>query len=262
MDAPFDALAAACRQALPRVAIVLGSGSNVVADRVRPLAATPFAAIPGLEAPTVAGHRGRLTLGRWAGQAVLVFEGRLHYYEGHSWDKVTEPVRLAQRLGASVFLATNAAGGIASSLGPGSLMVVRDHIRWNLPYAWRVPGPGARPSPYDPELVAALRQAGAGLGLDLMAGVYASLTGPCYETPAEIRALRAWGADAVGMSTAVEVEAAVALGMRCAAVSCITNKAAGLGEGPLDHTEVLANAAAQTGRLADLVERWLGNPLW
>jgi purine-nucleoside phosphorylase len=202
-----------------------------------------------------------LTLGDWAGRRVLVFEGRLHFYEGYPWSKVIQPVRIAHELGARVLLATNAAGGIHPELGPGSLMAIRDHVLWTVPRPWLQPGPGAlgpaRPSPYSPRLLNVLAEAAQALRIELHQGVYASLTGPCYETPAEIRALKSWGADAVGMSTAREVETAVDMGMECAAVSCITNQAAGLGSGPLDHKEVLAIAATQTESVAGLMEGFL-----
>jgi purine-nucleoside phosphorylase len=140
-------------------------------------------------------------------------------------------------------------------------MALRDHLEWTRPYAWRHPGPGglgpARPSPYSPRLLALLGRAAEGLNLDLPQGVYAQVTGPCYETPAEVRALKAWGADAVGMSTAREIQAGVEAGLECAAVSCITNRAAGLSAEPLDHEEVLATAAAQSARLTELLERVL-----
>jgi purine-nucleoside phosphorylase len=261
MTLTFTALCEAAQAAPPAVAVVLGSGTNVIADRVRVAVSVPFSDVPGLGNTSVAGHRGRLTLGEWAGRRVLVFEGRLHFYEGHPWSSVVQPIRLAHSLGARVLLATNAAGGIHPSLGPGSLMVLRDHVLWNVARPWLQPGPGAlgpaRSSPYSPRLLQVLTEAGRKLGVELMQGIYASLTGPCYETPAEIRALRAWGVDAVGMSTAREVETAAELGMECAAVSCITNKAAGLGSGPLDHNEVLAIAATQTGRVADLIDHFL-----
>jgi purine-nucleoside phosphorylase len=261
MSSSYAALQQAARAAPPAVAVVLGSGAGVVADRVRVTASVPFAEVPGLGTTSVAGHRGRLALGDWAGRRVLVFEGRLHFYEGHSWSSVVEPIRLAHALGARVLLATNAAGGIHPALGPGSLMALRDHVLWNVPRPWLHPGPGAlgppRPSPYAPRLRQALAEASRKLGIELHEGIYASVTGPCYETSAEIRALLAWGADAVGMSTAREVEAAVALGMECAAVSCITNQAAGLSAATLDHNEVLAIAATQTGRVAQLIEEFL-----
>jgi purine-nucleoside phosphorylase len=257
----YEDFAALARATPLAAAIVLGSGSNVVADCVQGLATISFNDIPGLGGTSVAGHRGRLTLGKWAGLHVIVFEGRLHYYEGHSWNTVTQPVAIAHELGARRLLATNAAGGIHPGLGPGSLMAIRDHILWNVPRPWLHPGPGAlgapRTSPYCPTLLRLLARAARTLGLELLEGVYASLTGPCYETPAEIRALRTWGADAVGMSTAREVEAALQLGMACAAISCITNLAAGLAHGRLDHNEVLAIAAGQTQRLGQLIEEFL-----
>lgn len=258
MSTLFGQLQEACRADPPTVAVVLGSGTNVVGDRVHTHLSVPFGEIPGLGGATVPGHRGRLSLGNWVGRRVLVFEGRLHYYEGHPWSTVIEPIRIAQALGARVLLATNAAGGIHENLGPGSLMAIRDHIEWNRPHCWRWPGPGAlgppRPSPYSARLLQLLTAAGQAHGMEIMQGVYASLTGPCYETPAEIRALRAWGADAVGMSTAREVQWAFELGMECAALSCITNKAAGLSGDRLDHREVLATAAAQAERVAAVVE--------
>jgi purine-nucleoside phosphorylase len=257
MTPSFAALCEAAAALPPAVAVVLGSGTNVVADRLDAAVTALFADVPGLSSTSIAGHRGRITLGAWAGQRVLVFEGRLHYYEGHPWSSVLRPIHIAHSLGARVLLATNAAGGIHPALGPGSLMALSDHLLWNVPRPWLHPGPGSRPSPYSPRLLHLLKEAARQLGFELANGVYAALTGPCYETPAEIRALRAWGADAVGMSTAREVETAVELEMECAAVSCITNKAAGLSEGPLDHKEVLAIAATQTGRLAQLIEQFL-----
>jgi purine-nucleoside phosphorylase len=258
----FAELTAAARQAPPEVALVLGSGMGGVARGLRRACSASFADVPGLGAASVEGHRGRVTLGEWVGKRVLVFEGRLHYYEGHSWDRVVLPVRTAALLGARVLLLTNAAGGIHEALGPGSLMAIRDHIEWTRPYCWRLPGPGGlgppRPSPYAARLLDLLARSAHALGTDLRQGIYAAVTGPSYETPAEIRALRACGADAVGMSTAREIQAGGEAGMECAAVSCITNRAAGLSAAPLHHQEVLAAAAAQSERLADLLEGFLG----
>jgi len=170
-------------------------------------------------------------------------------------------VQTAAFLGAKVLLLTDAAGGIHDALAPGSLMALTDHIEWTRPYCWRLPGPGGvgpeRPSPYSRRLRRLLVQTARDLGLELQEGIYAAVTGPCYETPAEIRALQVWGADAVGMSTAREVQATFALGMECAAVSCITNRAAGLSSSPLNHEEVLATAAAQGERLGQLLEAFL-----
>jgi purine-nucleoside phosphorylase len=257
MSDPFAALAGACRQTPPRVAFVLGSGMGHVADRLHNKQSVPFADIPGLPAASVHGHKGCLTLGDWAGKRVLLFEGRLHHYEGHSWEVVVRPIQTAATLGARVAVLTNAAGGIAEPLGPGSLMAIRDHVEWTRPFFWRHPGPGARPSPYSPRLLQLLASTARALNGELHEGVYTAVTGPCYETPAEIRAMKAWGGDAVGMSTAREIQAAHDAGLECAAVSLITNRAAGLAGTPLNHEEVLTIAAAQSTRLADLLERFL-----
>jgi purine-nucleoside phosphorylase len=242
----------------PPLAMVLGSGMSAVAERVEKLRAVSFADIPRMTTTTVAGHSGCLTLGTWTGRPVLVFEGRLHFYEGHSWQDVVVPIQTAAALGARMLLLTNAAGGIHDSLDAGSLMAIRDHIEWTRPYCWRYPGPGGlggpRGSPYSDRLWQRLKEAATGAGIELRQGIYAAVTGPSYETPAEIRALKAWGADAVGMSTAREIQAGFDLGLECIALSCITNKAAGLKSGPLRHQEVLASAAAQCERLANLLE--------
>jgi len=247
----------------PVLALVLGSGLGAVARRLTSPISVPFRDVPGLPPTSVLGHSGSLTLGDWNGKSVLVFEGRLHLYEGHSPETAAIPVTTAHALGVSAIVFTNASGGIHESLLPGALMAIRDHMDWTRPYAWRIPGPGSigpeRPSPYGADLRCKLLQAAKSAGVELHEGVYASVTGPNYETPAEIRALRACGADAVGMSTAREVEAAHALGMECAAVSCITNRAAGLGFGPISHEDVLACAARQSERLADLLEEFLGS---
>jgi purine-nucleoside phosphorylase len=257
----FSQLADAARAAPPQLALVLGSGMSFVAERLKREQSVSFGEIPGLSATSVAGHRGCLSLGAWRGRRVLVFEGRLHFYEGHSWANVVAPVHTAAALGVRMFLLTNAAGGIHDALGPGSLMAIHDQIEWTRPYCWRVPGPGgigpARPSPYSAHLLKLLAEAAQEIALPLHRGTYAALTGPCYETPAEIRALKTWGADAVGMSTAREIQAGCDVGLECAAVSCITNKAAGLSAHPLNHAEVLATAAAQSERLGNLVEAFL-----
>ncbi len=251
-------------RALPLdVAIVLGSGMSGVAERCRTTSRLPFAQVPGLTETSVVGHAGCLTVAEWGGKQVLLFEGRLHHYEGHAWRSVTEPIHIAHFLGARILLLTNAAGGIHDALAPGSLMAIGDHIEWTRPYCWRHSGcpsvvrDSARPLPYSSRLLQLLIETARGLGFDLPPGVYGAVTGPCYETPAEIRALKKWGADAVGMSTAREIEAGRELGMECAAVSCITNRAAGLCSGPINHEEVLSTAAAQAERLSDLLEGWL-----
>jgi purine-nucleoside phosphorylase len=239
-------------------ALVLGSGMTPVTQRIQPQASIPFADVPGLVLPTVTGHKGQIIFGTLAGRMVLAFTGRLHFYEGHPWERVVRPVEIAAELGAGTLVLTNASGGIAESLEPGSLMALTDHIEWNRPHPWRTPGPdglgGERSSPYSARLLDLLQRAAEGAGVPLHCGVYLSVTGPSYETPAEIRAMRACGADAVGMSTTREALRGAELGMEVAAISCVANRAAGLSGGPLSHKEVLEVVAAASGRLAILLE--------
>jgi len=266
-DACYASLVAAARERPPRVALVLGSGLGQVAEAARVVASAPYPDVPGLAAPSVPGHHGRLLLADWAGRRVLIFAGRLHRYEGHPWRAVIEPVHIAHRLGAGSLVLTNAAGGIHEDLAPGTLLLHRDHIDTTQPNWWRgrcgvgggIDG-GIRPgrkSAHSVALFSRLRAAARLIGEELLAGVYAQVTGPCYETKAEIRALRQCGADAVGMSTAREIEAGAALGMQCAALSCITNRAAGLCAGPISHEEVLACGKLCEEHLRRLLETFL-----
>jgi purine-nucleoside phosphorylase len=259
--ATFSQWVEAVRLARPSVGFILGSGMGAVADRLTNPQSIPFDEIPELAPTSVDGHKGYLTLGAWLGRPVLIFEGRLHCYEGHSWRKVVLPVVTAQYLGVSLLVFTNAAGGIHESLVPGSFMAIRDHIEWTKPYCWRLSGPGGlgteRPSPYSGRLLGILKQAARSLGMEHHEGVYGAVTGPCYETSAEIRALNSMGADAVGMSTAREVQTAFDAGLECLGISCITNRAAGLSQAPINHEEVLATASLQSKRLADLLESCL-----
>jgi purine-nucleoside phosphorylase len=261
-DSPsFSRIAKGARLTPPALALILGSGMGAVAKRLTSPLSVSFCDVPGLAPTSVVGHGGCVTFGQWRGKAVLVFEGRLHLYEGHSEQTVASPLTIAFNLGAPAVVCTNAAGGIHDALTPGAMMAIRDQMEWVHPYAWRHPGPGgvgpARVSPYSARLLPKLAEAAQNAGVKLHQGIYAAVTGPNYETPAEIRALRACGADAVGMSTTREVHAAHALGMECAAVSCITNRAAGLGSGPISHEEVLTIADSQSERLADLLEAFL-----
>lgn len=241
----FDRFRSAADAVRPTAAVVFGSGLAAAASPAfTPAASIPYADIPGMAPPGVTGHRGELAVGHWAGVPVAVGFGRVHFYEGHPWERVTRLVRVVAELGVSRVILTNAAGGIRDDLNPGDLMSIREHLKLldagaiaALAGGWRLT---TRYTLFDPELPA---------------GVYAALTGPCYETPAEIRALRAMGADAVGMSTAVEAEAAAALGLAVAGVSCITNKAAGLGSGPLSHREVEETARTAVTRLGQVITR-------
>jgi purine-nucleoside phosphorylase len=254
MTPAFAEFAATVRELAPRGAAVLGSGLADAASAFRERASISFADVPGLVPPTIRGHKGRLAVGLWGEVPAMLFSGRLHFYEGHPWDVVMGPIRVAAELGAKTLILTNAAGGIHPSLDPGSLMAIRGHIKLLGREAWRelVSGENVA-TPYSPRLLRAMKEHEAASGRDLMAGVYVALTGPSYETPAEIRMLRRCGADAVGMSTAMEAEAAAKLGLEVAALSCITNKAAGLSDAPLDHREVLDNAKLAVGRLGELL---------
>jgi purine-nucleoside phosphorylase len=209
-------------------------------------------------APTVAGHNGQLIYGELSGRPVIAFTGRLHFYEGHPWERVVRTVEIAADLGAQVLVLTNASGGIAEALGPGSLMALVDHIEWNRRNCWNQPGPGARPSPYSAIVRDRLDCAARAANVALDHGVYAAVTGPCYESPAEIRALRVCGADAVGMSTTREAHRGTELGLEVGAISCIANRAAGLSGQPLSHKEVLEVVTAASGRLAAILTGFVG----
>src|SRR5262245_29056761 len=219
----------------PSAAVVLGAGLAGATTAYTPEAVVDFADVPGLTPTGVHGHAGKMSVGRWAGVPVVVCHGRLHFYEGHSWDVVTGPVRLAAELGVKRIVLTNAAGGIHMDLNPGDLMLIRGHLVLFLsPLRGEGLGVGAIrndsflptiSAPYSPDIISRLQGFAPATGRRLLSGVYAALTGPNYETPAEIRALAAMGADSVGMSTAVEAEAAAAIGLEVVGISCITNKA-------------------------------------
>jgi purine-nucleoside phosphorylase len=252
----FDDLERQALAAQPQVAIVLGSGMGTIASSLQIISSTPFSQIPGITAPSVQGHAGRLIIGEWSGKCVLIFDGRLHFYEGHSWDIVTRPIRIAHALGARILLATNAAGGIHPRLVSGSLMTIRDHLDWTKPTDGHRRASSA--SPYSSRLRNVIHDAADRLRLELQSGFYAAVTGPNYETPAEIRAMRSCGADAVGMSTIREIEVAYDLGMECAAMSCITNRAAGLvPDLPITHQDVLQTATANTRKVTPLIASFI-----
>ncbi|HMS01805.1 MAG TPA: purine-nucleoside phosphorylase [Gemmatimonadaceae bacterium] len=243
----------------PACGIVLGSGLGGLASAVEDARPIPFADIPGFPAATVAGHAGQLILGTLEGVPVAMLAGRLHLYEGHDAGLAGYPVRVLRALGAPIYLASNAAGGINRNLHPGDLMLLADHI--NLMFRNPLHGP-VQPgderfpdmsSPYDAELRAQLHAVARAQGLALKDGVYMGLLGPTYETPAEVRMLEKLGADAVGMSTVPEVIVARALGMRAAAISLITNPAAGLSATPLNHAEVLEVGQQAASRFQRLV---------
>jgi purine-nucleoside phosphorylase len=251
----------------PQVAIILGSGNGPLADSVESPDVIPCARIPRWPVSTVKGHAGRLVMGSLAGRPVAVMQGRVHVYEGYTAEQTAFPVRVLRRLGADVLIATNAAGGIHPDFRPGDLMLITDHINLlgmggNNPLR----GPNdERLGPrfpemsraYDGGLQEAAWRAAAETGLFLRRGVYAGVSGPSFETPAELRFLRSIGADAVGMSTVSEVIAARHGGMRVLGISVISNRADLDGSHPPDHEEVLRATQAAVPRLALLLNALL-----
>jgi purine-nucleoside phosphorylase len=267
MPARLAALEASVRQRtdiVPAVGIVLGSGLDGLADSLDDTVAITFADLPGWPAATAPGHVGRLLLGRLDGVPVAMLQGRLHLYEGNDAGLVVQPVLLMGRLGAPVLVLTNASGGVNPAFGPGTLMVITDHL--NLTGRSPLLGPNADAigprfpdltTAWSPRLRAILHAAAAAEGVELADGIYAGLLGPAYETPAEVRMLRTLGADAVGMSTVLEAIAARWAGIEICGVSLVTNAGAGYTGQPLSHDEVLAAAAEAGPRLVRIIRRFV-----
>jgi purine-nucleoside phosphorylase len=248
----------------PKIGLVLGSGLGGLADSIDLEVAIPFADLPGWPPATAPGHAGRLLFGRLSGVPVVIQQGRFHLYEGHSAGFVVQPVLLMGRLRAETVLLTNAAGGVNAGYAAGTLMVIADHL--NLTgrhplFGPNAPGLGPRfpdmTNVWDPALRARLHAAAGAEAVTLAEGIYACLLGPSYETPAEVRMLRTLGADAVGMSTALEAVAAHWAGLRVCGISLVTNPGAGVTGAPLDHAEVLAAAATAGPRLARVIGRFV-----
>ncbi len=267
--ARLAALAAAVRgrtDVVPRVGLVLGSGLGALADAIEDAVAIPFEDLPGWPVATAPGHAGRLLLGRLAGVAVVALQGRFHLYEGNDPGLVVQPVLLFRRLGATVVVLTNAAGGVNPAFGPGTMMAITDHI--NLTGRSPLVGQNADElgprftdltQVWAPHLRERLHTAADAEGITLDDGVYAGLLGPSYETPAEVRMLRTLGADAVGMSTVLEAIAARWIGLEVCGVSLVTNAGAGYSGMPLTHEEVLAAGAEAGPRLARVLRRFIAD---
>jgi purine-nucleoside phosphorylase len=260
IDEAADAVRAKLGGRTPTVAIVLGSGLGQFAERLTNAVRIPYAEIPHFPAPTVMGHSGELVVGALQGRTVAVQSGRFHMYEGHPASLTALPVRVFARLGVGTVVLTNAAGGIRRGFGSGTVMLIADQINLsfrNALFGPALPGEIRFPdmsNPYDPGLRALVRDVARRRKIPLAEGVYVGLLGPSYETPAEIRMLERLGADAVGMSTVLEVIAARAAGLRCLGFSAITNPAAGVTLAKLDHLEVMEVAYRIAGELAALIE--------
>jgi len=241
----------------PRLAIVLGSGLGALADDVDEAVSIPFSDLPGFPAPEVTGHAGALVVGRLRGARVALLAGRAHFYEHGDAGAMRSPIETLAALGCGALVLSNAAGSTREDMVPGALMAITDHINWS----------GQNPligtgddtgfvdlsQAYDPALLARLRAVAASQGTELHEGVYAWFSGPSFETPAEIRAIRLLGADAVGMSTVPEVILARFFGLRVAAVSVITNYAAGMSADPLSHDQTKSQAAKAEAKFKALI---------
>lgn len=252
------------RATTPVVGLILGSGLGGYADTLADKLSIPYADIPEMPQSAVVGHAGNLVLGRVGDVEVACLQGRVHTYEGHAMDKVVFGARVLSQLGAKAVLITNAAGGIRDGMTPGDLMLLSDHL--NLMGRNPLIGPnvdawGPRfpdmTEAYSNDLRKLAHEAAAATGVQLSEGVYAALLGPTYETPAEIRMLRTLGADAVGMSTAPEVIALRHQRVLVGAMSCITNLAAGISAGELDHAEVEETAKKSRERFVALLTGWI-----
>lgn len=262
--AAADAIRKRIGDAEPVIGIALGSGLGGLANDIEDAVRIPFAEVPGFPNATVVGHEGAVVSGHLSGRNVIALAGRFHMYEGHPPQLAAFPVRVMHALGARIYFASNAAGGIRSDLTAGDLMIIGDHL--NLtgqnPLTGHVEEGDERfpdmSAPYDAELRGFLRAAGTKAGVDVKEGVYAWLPGPSFETRAEVRMIGMLGADAVGMSTVPEVIVARAMGMRVAAVSCIANAASGISDAPVLHADVLEVTARAARGFQSLVREFVG----
>ncbi len=263
LEQALAAVKAAFPEAKPKIGMVLGSGWSDVAGAFEKLGDMSYADIPGLGATGVVGHAGRLLWGKSSGIETLIFQGRRHVYEGVGWEAVATPIYIIKQMGAKAIFLTNAAGGTRAEWTPGDLMIIDDHINMMgcTPFTgqhdpfWGPRFPD-QSCVYDKKLRAALTRAGKEAGLHLRNGVYFAGTGPTFETPAEVRAWRALGADAVGMSTVPEAMLANAAGLRVVGLSCITNMAAGILDQPLTHEEVNETTQKSMGNMKNLILKY------
>jgi purine-nucleoside phosphorylase len=249
--------------AVPEIAVIMGSGMSALDEILLGAARIHYISIPHFPIPKVAGHRGQVVYGKASGNlTVIVFEGRVHYYEGNTMDDVTFCTRVIGRLGVHTLIVTNASGAINPAFAPGELMIIKDHI--NLMPVNPLSGPNEerwgprfvdQTEVYDSQFRQRLRNAGEYCGLSLREGVYAAMAGPTYETPAEIQYLRTIGADAVGMSTVPEAIVAKHMGLKIGGLSMLANVAAGMSGMAINHEDVLASAGQMNADLAMLLQR-------
>ena len=249
----------------PRIAVVLGSGLGGFADDFEEPVAIPYDEIPGFVRSTAQGHAGRMVIGKIDSIPVLAMQGRLHYYEGYSLEEVTFPVRTFGLLGIKTLVLTNASGGINVQLSEGALMVISDHL--NLMGVNPLRGPnddrfGPRfpdmSAVYSPELQELVVEEAKAIGIEVRRGIYGALSGPSYETPAEIHLLRNLGADAVGMSTVPEAIVARHMGLEVLGIACITNMAAGIGDEPIIHDDVISAGDRMRETFTELLRKVIG----
>jgi purine-nucleoside phosphorylase len=245
-----------------RVAIVLGSGLGDFAEDFAEPTVIPYSEVPGFVTSTAEGHAGQLVIGKLDGLPILAMQGRVHFYEGYSLEEVTFPIRVFKLLGIKTIVLTNAAGGIDVQLSQGALMVISDHL--NLMGVNPLRGMNdERFGPrfpdmsevYSRELQEIVVEEARNMAVEVRRGIYAALTGPSYETPAEIHMLRTFGADAVGMSTVPEAIVARHMGMSVLGISCITNMAAGITDEPINHEEVMETGRRVRAMFAELLRR-------
>ena len=250
---------------IPRVAIVLGSGLGGFADDFADAVGIPYEDIPGFARSTAQGHAGRLVIGKIDQTPLVAMQGRVHFYEGYQLEQVTFPIRTFKLLGIKTLILTNASGGINVQLTQGALMVLSDHLNLmgdnplrglnDSRFGPRFPDMSAV---YSPELQELVIEEARALGVEVRRGIYAALAGPSYETPAEIHLLRNLGADAVGMSTVPEAIVARHMGIEVLGISCITNMAAGIGDEPINHEDVMATGDRVRSTFTQLLRRVVG----
>ena len=250
----------------PELALILGSGLGAIADTIKEAEYYNYSEIPGFPVSTVEGHAGRLVIGKLEGKVVVAMQGRFHYYEGYNMQEVTFPVRVMKLIGCEKLIVTNAAGAVNANYTPGDLMIITDHINFaganpligrNLnEFGTRFPDMS---DAYDKALRVEVKKIASSLGMELREGVYAMFSGPTYETPAEIRMARTFGADAVGMSTVPEVIIAKHSGLQVVGISCMTNMAAGILDQPLNHEEVMETSEKVRANFIKLMQNIIKN---